>query len=84
MPVTRSVLDKNERQTRPTGSGGGLVQSAVLADDADELDKLDMSGWEDLVWKREIEQKLKESCKEAMSPDCKWLTEEEVYGLLIK
>jgi len=40
--------------------------------------------WEEPEWKREIEQKLMESEKEALSPDCNWLTEEEVFGPIDK
>jgi hypothetical protein len=78
MLVTGPVMEKKDPQTRPARRG--QAQPAVLAENPDEFDKLDMSGWEDLEWQQTIERKLKESCIEAMSPDCKWLTHEEVFG----
>jgi PHD/YefM family antitoxin component YafN of YafNO toxin-antitoxin module len=45
---------------------------------------IDMKAWEDREWQRGIEQKLRESEERALSPDCKWLTMEEVFDPIEK
>jgi PHD/YefM family antitoxin component YafN of YafNO toxin-antitoxin module len=85
MPVVRPISDLQTSLAEIVKAAQDTAEPVFFTEkDYGDFVFMSRDAWEDRKFEYEIYGKLKESCAESLSPNCKRLTEEEVFEPLLK
>jgi PHD/YefM family antitoxin component YafN of YafNO toxin-antitoxin module len=85
MPIVRPISDLQTSLAEIIRAAQDTAEPVFFTGkDYGDFVFMSRDAWEDRKFEYEIYGKLKESCAESLSPNCKRLTEEEVFEPLLK